>query len=112
MARRGNGAGYGGPARGEGWGGAANGCGWGGPARGIGHNSGIAPPFEAGNRVAEGEHSFHRYEQRHALLNILTEIAFNPQTPCMLRLRACTAALDILEGPCRPMDPALLARRK
>ena len=102
MARRGNGVGYGGPAKGAGWGGQANGPGWGGPARGIGHNSGRAVPFEDGNCVAEGKHSFHRYEQQRLFLRVLTEIALNPETPNMLRVRASTAALNMLEGPCKP----------
>ena len=104
MARRGNGAGHGGPAKGEGWGGPANGSGWGGPARGIGHNSRMAAPFEEGNRVAEGEHSFERSERRERLLEQLYEIAMHSENE-MLRVRATTAALDILEGPCRPMEP-------
>lgn len=103
MARRGKGVGAGGPARGAGWGGPANGAGWGGSARGIGHNSARAAPFEAGNQAAEGEHSYRRSEQRRALLGVLSEIAFNPEMPGMLRVRATTAALNILEGPCKPM---------
>ena len=110
VARRGNGAGYGGPAKGEGWGGQANGEGWGGPARGIGHNSGRSAPFEHGNKITDGQHSFHRYNQRRAMLRVLIDIAFDRKTPSMLQVRACTAALNILDGPCKPMDPARLCR--
>ena len=104
MARRGNGAGYGGPAKGEGWGGPANGEGWGGPARGIGRNSRMAAPFEEGNRVAEGVHSFERSERRERLLEHLCDLAMHSESE-MVRVRACTAALDILEGPCQPINP-------
>ncbi len=103
MARRGNGAGYGGPAKGEGWGGPANGSGWGGPARGIGHNSGRAATFDEGTRAAEGEHSFERSKRRQQLLDQLCDLAMHSESEMVL-VRAGTAALDILEGPCVGRD--------
>lgn len=97
MARRGNGPGRGGPARGAGWGGPANGPGWGGPARGAGHNSGTAVPFECGNQTAAGAHRFHRSERSEQLLNVLADLARNAQSD-MVRVWAAEAWLNRVEG--------------
>ena len=107
MARRGNGAGRGGPAKGKGWGGPAMGSGWGGPARGIGHNSGMAAPFETGNSAAAGSHSFEQSDRREELLEQLYDLALRAQHD-MTRVRASTAALEILEGPRKSGYPAEL----
>ena len=94
MARRGNGDGYGGPARG---------AGWGGPARGIGDNSARAAEFEPGNNAAAGEHSRHRVERRDAVINRLFDLALNSPSE-EVQISAAIACLDRLLGPPLPMQ--------
>ena len=69
----------------------------------------MAAPFEQGNREAEGPHSFERSERRERLLEQLYDIAMHSENE-MLRVRAATAALDILEMPCKPVTPHGAAR--
>ena len=96
MARRGNGPGRGGPARG---------FGWGGPARGIGHNSGRAEDFAPGNAVATGPHSTHRDDRREEMIDQLYYLAMHSPSEAV-QVAACIACLNCLLGPPKPMRRA------
>ena len=90
--RRGNGAGWGGPANGPGWGGPAKGAG--APMRDIKQANALRaaiPPEVKEARLAE-------YRARVIwALDLYGEIARNPSTPDMAKVRAITAFFRLME---------------
>ena len=76
-----------------------NGAGYGGPAKGPGADAPMQPPFEAGNQTAAGPHdNTTGAEQRAEMLAIITEVAKDRSQPGMARISAADKWLDRYEG--------------
>lgn len=74
------------------------GAGWGGPAKGGGTSKASkAPQFAPGNRAAVSGHNLSRSARRQELLDTLFHLAFNAESE-ELQVSAAVAWLDRVEG--------------